>query len=147
MEDSKLDGWWLLVNEEVSLGALYPNSCCLTNQTLWNRAASIKCYFHQSNCLMSCSLCGVPGLDIPCSAHTGTGRQTFDDQRSKQVGAAPMTSQDVLDELSSTQHWGSHEIKMQLYIRWGDDQRHKRCRWMFCWEGICVHGSGISVYR
>ena len=32
------------------------------------------------------------GLDIPCSAHTRTGSQTYEDQRSKQVTVASSTS-------------------------------------------------------
>ncbi len=41
---------------------------------------------------MACSLCGVRGLDIPCSAHIGTGSQTYENQRSKQVTVATSTS-------------------------------------------------------
>ena len=41
---------------------------------------------------MACSLCGMRGLDIPCSAHIGTGSQTYDNQRSKQVTVASSTS-------------------------------------------------------
>jgi hypothetical protein len=33
---------------------------------------------------MACSLCGVRGLDIPCSARIGTGSRTYENQRSKQ---------------------------------------------------------------
>ena len=51
---------------------------------------------------MACSLCGVPGFGRSCSAHTGTDSQTYDEQRSKQVRAASMTSKDVLDKLYST---------------------------------------------
>ncbi len=45
--------------------------------------------------VMECSLCGVRGLDpahIPCSAHIGTGSQTYENQRSKQVTVASSTS-------------------------------------------------------
>jgi hypothetical protein len=42
---------------------------------------------------MACSLCGVRGLDIPCSAHIGTGSRTYENQRSKQVTVALSTSQ------------------------------------------------------
>jgi hypothetical protein len=41
---------------------------------------------------MAFSLCGVRGLDIPCSAHIGTGSQTYENQRSKRVTAASSTS-------------------------------------------------------
>jgi len=41
---------------------------------------------------MACSLCGVRGLDIPCSAHIRTGSQTCENQRSKQVTVASSTS-------------------------------------------------------
>jgi hypothetical protein len=41
---------------------------------------------------MACSLCGVRGLDIPCSAHIRTGSQTYENQRSKQVTVASSTS-------------------------------------------------------
>ena len=41
---------------------------------------------------MACSLCGVRGLDIPCSAHIRTGSQTYENQRSKQVTVATLTS-------------------------------------------------------
>ena len=50
---------------------------------------------------MACSLCGVSGLGRPCSAHAGTRSQTYEDQRSKQVRAASITSEDVLDKLYS----------------------------------------------
>jgi hypothetical protein len=42
---------------------------------------------------MACSLCGVRGLDIPCSAHIGTGSQTYENQRSKRVTVASLTSE------------------------------------------------------
>ena len=54
------------------------------------------------NYFMACSLCGVPGYGRSCSAHTGTESQTYDEQRSKQVRVASMTSKDVLDKLYST---------------------------------------------
>ncbi len=41
---------------------------------------------------MARSLCGVRGLDIPCSAHIGTGSQIYENQRSKQVTVASSTS-------------------------------------------------------
>ncbi len=41
---------------------------------------------------MACSLCGVRGLDIPCSARIGTGSQNYENQRSKQVTVASSTS-------------------------------------------------------
>ncbi len=41
---------------------------------------------------MTCSLCGVRGLDIPCSAHIRTGSQTYEDQRSKQDTVASSSS-------------------------------------------------------
>ena len=41
---------------------------------------------------MACPLCGVRGLDIPCSAHTETGSQTYVNQRFKQVAVASSTS-------------------------------------------------------
>jgi hypothetical protein len=44
---------------------------------------------------MACSLislCDLRGLDIPCSAHIGTRGQTYENQRSKQVAVASLTS-------------------------------------------------------
>jgi hypothetical protein len=48
--------------------------------------ARIKRCFHSSICFMACSLCCVPGpgADIPCSLHTVTERQSYDDLSSKQ---------------------------------------------------------------
>jgi hypothetical protein len=44
----------------------------------------------------------VHGLGGPCSAHTGTGEPTYENQRSKQVTvASSLTPRDVLDELYS----------------------------------------------
>jgi hypothetical protein len=41
---------------------------------------------------MACCLCGVRGLDIPCSGHIRIGSQTYGNQRSKQVTVASSMS-------------------------------------------------------
>jgi hypothetical protein len=55
-------------------------------------AARLNVTFHRPSFVMACSLCGVRGLDIPCSAHIGTGSQTYENQRSKQVTVASSMS-------------------------------------------------------
>ncbi len=67
---------------------MYLNRCGLTERTLLNGAARLNVTFHRPSFVMACSLCGVRGLDIPCSAHIGTGSQTCENQRSKH-GASP----------------------------------------------------------
>ncbi len=58
----------------------------LTRADPINRGREMKRHFPSS--IFWRALCGVRGLDIPCSAHIGTGSRTCENQRSKHPSRA-----------------------------------------------------------
>jgi hypothetical protein len=117
-----------LGRRKVLLRALYLNLCGLPERTLQNGAARLNVTFDRPSLVMVCTLCGVPRMDTPCSAHIRAGSQTNVLHGSKQVTVASSTTprQIIFSAVQSKRHALHHSVGLEDLMSKKFEQ-HMKC--------------------